>query len=284
MRRVPALLLTLAALCAVVAIVQHVQSRQRRTEFERERLRLLADTQSARAETAETARKMEAERARSAAIAARPKATASAQLPDAPAAAATSSRPPAAPNPELPPLRVQVFVSEQRMQFAALLHRLGFTPAQRQAFDHIQEEFYRAMLDGTLDASGRQQARDARAAALRELFGTNHEAWLEANRQQSARAIVDQIVHQTFPSSGALNAAQADELTRIVAQHRIKGPAAARPDAADYDWERIIGDARTILADRQMEGFIAAVSYRRASDQMSAMAAQAKSGSARRDK
>ena len=89
-----------------------------------------------------------------------------------------------------------------------------------------------------------------------------------------ARGIVDGIIHQTFPSSGALNAAQADELTRIVAQHRVPASGAVGP--ASFDWDRIIGEARTILADRQMEDFIAAVSHRRASDQMSAMAAQSK--------
>lgn len=281
MRRTPALLLALAALCSVVAIVQHLQSRQRRAALERERLRLLADTQSARALTAETTRQVEAERTRAAAAVTRPKVPAPASTPRAatPAASAANARPPATPassDPSLPPLRTQVFVSEQRMQFSALLHRLGFTSVQRQSFDRIQEEFHRAMLDETLDAAGRQRMRDARSAALRELFGANHEAWLEANRHQSARAIVDQIVHQTFPSSGALNAAQADELTRMVAQHRTKGSAADRPDAADYDWERITAEARTILADRQLADFAAAVSYRRASDQMSTMAAQAK--------
>jgi len=52
--------------------------------------------------------------------------------------------------------------------------------------------------------------------------------------------------------------------------------AAARANSNTYDWERIIADARTILAERQMEDFIAAVRYRRASDQMSAMAASTK--------
>ena len=109
---------------------------------------------------------------------------------------------------------------------------------------------------------------------MRALFGTQHEAWREANQQAMARGIVDGIIHQTFPSSGALNAAQADELTRIVAQHRLPPSGAGGP--VSFDWDRIIGEARTILADRQMEDFIAAVTHRRASDQMAAIAAQAK--------
>jgi hypothetical protein len=169
---------------------------------------------------------------------------------------------------------VQTFAGEQRMQFAPLLHRLGVTPAQRQAFDRINEEFYQAMLDEKLDASGRDAARGVRAEALRELFGAHHETWREANQQAMARGIVDGIIHQTFPSSGALNAAQADELTRIVSHHRLPASGAGGP--AGFDWDRIIGEARTILADRQMEDFIAALTHRRASDQMSAMAAQAK--------
>jgi hypothetical protein len=52
MKRIPVLLLTSAAIGALVAVVLHVQSRQARTALERERLQLLADTQQARAEQA----------------------------------------------------------------------------------------------------------------------------------------------------------------------------------------------------------------------------------------
>lgn len=273
MRRTPFALLAFATFVAAVGFVQHLPSRQRRHELERERLRLLADTQGVRASTAELGRQRERELARATAAAARSAAGAPAQLP---AAAPKSPLPAATPRPPdagETRLRVQTFVGEQRMQFAALLHRLSFAPAQRQAFDRIQEEFHTAMLDGNLAASGRELARNARSAALLELFGANHDAWLEANRQQAARAIVDQIVHQTFPSSGALNAAQADELTRIVAQHRL--PPSNAGGSGGYDWERIVHDAHTVLADRQLGPFTAAVNFRRASDQMSAMAAQA---------
>lgn len=280
MKRIPVLLLTFAALGALVAVVQHVQSRQARAALERERLQLVAHTQRARAEQAETKRQVEAARARAVAAAAKTKAAAGPAVAAASDARATAGMParspvaPAKPDPEMRRVRVQTFAGEQRMQFAPLLHRLGFTPGQRQAFDRINEEFYQAMLDEKLDASGRDAARGVRAEALRELFGAHHETWREANQQAMARGIVDGIIHQTFPSSGALNAAQADELTRIVAQHRLPAPGAG--GSANFDWDRIIVEARTILADRQMEDFIAAVSHRRASDQMSAMAAQAK--------
>lgn len=289
MRRTPILLLAFAALGALVAVVQHVQSRQARTELERERLQLVADTRRAHAAQAEIQRQVEAARARAGAAEAKTKAAAhtpatTAAAPEAAAAAAAAAatavmpaRPPAAataPDPEMRRVRVQTFAGEQRMQFAALLHRIGFTATQRQAFDRINEEFYQAMLDEKLDAAGRDAARGVRAEALRELFGAHHETWREANQQAMARAIVDGIIHQTFPSSGALNAAQADELTRIVAQHRLPASGAGGP--ARFDWDRIIVEARTILADRQIEDFIAAVSHRRASDQMAAMVAQAK--------
>jgi hypothetical protein len=246
-------------------------------QLDEERQRLLADTQRTQADAAETSRQVDAARKREVAAATHAKANAPAPDATAPAVSAPAARATAAtaPSSELRQLRVQAFVSEQRMQFEALLQRLRFTLAQRQAFDRINEDFYRATLDEKLDASGRQEAKDAKSAALRELFGADHDAWLEANRQQSARAMVDQIVHQTFPSSGALNAAQADELTRIVDQHRLSSSGAAGASTG-YDWERIIADARTILADRQMDDFIAAVRYRRASEQMSAMAASAK--------
>lgn len=285
MRRIPILLLAFAAVGALVAVVQHLHSRQARAALERERLQLVADTQRARAEQADTKRQVETARAR-AVGAANTRATAEASAPTAiapaggaaagaaPAWSPVAAVAPAPADPEMRRVRVLTFAGEQRMQFAALLHRIGFTPAQRQAFDRINEEFFRAMLDEKLDAAGRDAARGVRAEALRELFGDHHDTWREANQQAMARAIVDGIIHQTFPSSGALNAAQADELTRIVAQHRLPASGASGP--ARFDWDRIIAEARTILADRQMEDFIAAVSHRRASDQMAAMVAQAK--------
>lgn len=46
--------------------------------------------------------------------------------------------------------------------------------------------------------------------------------------------------------------------------------------SAGYDWDRIIGDAHALLAERQREDFGTAVEYRRASEKMSAMAAKKK--------
>ena len=280
MKRTPVLLLAFAALGALVAVMQHLQSRSTRAALEHERLQLVAATQRAREEQVATKRQVEAARARAVAAAAKTNSGAGPTIAadsEAGLPAGPPTRPPVAPaqpDSELRRARVLTFAGEQRMQFSPLLYRLGFTPAQRQTFDRINEEYFQAMLDETLDAAGREVARGLRAEALRELFGSHHESWREANQQAMARGIVDGIVHQTFPSSGALNAAQADELTRIVAQHRL--PASAARGPATFDWDRIIDEARTILADRQMEDFISAVSHRRASERMSALAAPAK--------
>ena len=178
------------------------------------------------------------------------------------------------PNPELRRLQVQAFVSDQRLRFAALLNRLGFTTEKLQAFDRIQGSWQQVMLDDSQPEAVRQQARTTRDAQLRELFGPHYEFWVDANRNQPARAIVAQIVQQTFQSSGALTTAQAEELTRIVAQHRVPPSIEAGAGQPSYDWDRIISDAQSILADRQREDFIAAIEYRRASDKMAAMAAK----------
>jgi hypothetical protein len=282
MNRLRVSLLAFAAVGLLVAVVQHVRSIRARADLERERLELIAATQQVQATLADAARQKEAARAGVVALAQQAKAAgtiaaATPGLADEPRAAGTTagvrSGSPTSLR-EMRALRVQVFASEQRMQFAALLHRLGFSAAQRQAFDRIQETYYAAMLDETLEATGRDAARDVRAEALRELFGPHHDAWVQANQQQRARAIVDQIIQQTFPSSGALSAAQADELTRIVAESRRPESGATGPGG--YDWERIISEARTILADGQMDDFVAAVTHRRASDQMAAIAAKAK--------
>ena len=114
-----------------------------------------------------------------------------------------------------------------------------------------------------------------REIALQQLFGGNHGLWLDANRNEPARAVVAQIVQQTFQCSGALTTAQADELTRIVAQHRIAAPKQTG-GGQQYDWDHILIDARSLLDHRQHDGFISAVEYRRASEKMSAITAKKK--------
>jgi hypothetical protein len=180
------------------------------------------------------------------------------------------------PGPELRRLQVQTFVNEQRLRFAELLKRLHFTSEDRQAFDRIHGAYQQAMVDNTQTDAARQQARQARDTQLQELFGANYDQWIEANRHEPARAIVAQIVQQTFQSSGALTTAQADELTRIVAQHRIPPSKETGARQFHYDWDQIITDAHSLLADRQREAFITAIEYRRASEAMSAMAAKQK--------
>ena len=178
------------------------------------------------------------------------------------------------PDPELRRLQVQAYVSEQRLRFGELLNRLHFTVENRQAFDRIHAAYQQAILDSPTE-SAREQVRLAREIQLQELFGVNYEQWLNAHRNQPARAIVAQIVQQTFQSAGALTTAQADELTRIVAQHRL--PASKQTEATQsHDWDRIISDAQSLLADGQREAFITAIEFRRASEGMSAIAARSK--------
>jgi hypothetical protein len=179
-------------------------------------------------------------------------------------------------NPELRRWQLQAFVSDQRLRFAALLNRAGFYTEKLQAFDRIQSSWMQVMLDDSQTEAVRQQARATRDAQLKELFGPHYELWVDANRNQPARAIVAQIVQQTFQSSGALTMAQAEELTRIVAQHRVPPSKDAGGGQSGYDWDQIISDAQSILADRQREDFIAAIAYRRASEKMTAMAAKKK--------
>jgi hypothetical protein len=169
-------------------------------------------------------------------------------------------------------LQLQAFVSEQRLRFTELLDRLHFTAENRQAFDRIHAAYQQVMLDDSKTDAARHQARETRDARLQELFGPNYDQWAEANRNQPARAIVAQIVQQTFQSAGALTTAQADELTRIVAQHRLSSQQTG--GSQQYDWDRIITDAHPLLADRQREAFVTAVEYRRASEKMSAIAAR----------
>lgn len=182
------------------------------------------------------------------------------------------------PSPELRRMHVQALVSEQRLRFAALLKRLGFTAEKLQDFDRIQGAWQEALLDDAQNATARKQAVLTRDARLKELFGAANEQWIEANRSEPARAVVGQvvIVQQMFQGSGALTTAQADELARIVAQHRIPASRELGAGPPRYAWDRIGAAARTILADRQQDDFIAAVEYRRTADRMSARAARRK--------
>ncbi len=176
-------------------------------------------------------------------------------------------------NPELRRWQVQAFVSDQRLRFVALLRGLGFTPEKLQSFDRIVGDCQLVQLDDSQPAAIRQHAREKRDAQLKELFGENHDRWLEANRNEPARAMVNRIVQQTFQGSGALTTAQADELTRIVAQHRLPPAKEAGGGQTRYDWDRIVSDAHSILAERQQQDFAVAVEFRRVSEKMSAIAA-----------
>lgn len=182
-----------------------------------------------------------------------------------------------APSEELRRLQVQAFVSNQRLRFGALLKRLGFTPEQLQKFDRIHAAYQYALLESPQPEGARQLALETRDAALLELFGAASDQWIAANREQPARAIVEQIVQQTFQGSGALTASQADELTHIVAQHRLPPSKETDPASASYDWNQIIAAARSILADRQMEDFVTAIDFRRTVEKMAALAAKKKS-------
>jgi hypothetical protein len=169
--------------------------------------------------------------------------------------------------------QVQAYISEQRLRYARLLKRLGLTSEDSHAFDRIQGAYRKLMVDPTQNAAARKQAAQTRDDQLKALFGANHEQWLEAQRNEPARFVVSQIVQQTFQGSGALTTTQAEELERIVAQHRLQVSSAPGGRRGGYDWDQIVADAQSILADQQQKDFLVAIEYRRASEQMSAMAA-----------
>jgi hypothetical protein len=170
--------------------------------------------------------------------------------------------------------QVQAYISEQRLRYARLLKRLGLAPEDLHAFDRIQGAYRKLMVDPTQNAAARKQAAQTRDDQLKALFGANHEQWVEAQRNEPARFVVSQIVQQTFQGSGALTTTQAEELEQIVAQHRLPASAAPGGNRSGYDWDQIAAEAQSILADQQQKDFLVAIEYRRASEQMSAMAAK----------
>ena len=276
-------LLLTALVAALAAGGYHWRAIHAQSRLESDVVRVVAETKAQRQQTTETSRQIATARDELQALLAdrmnRGRPTTSPGLPASPPRATTTPLAKSAvlpPNPELRRMQVQAFVSDQRLRFAGLLKRLGFTSEKLQAFDRIEGACQQVILDHTQTEVARQQARQTRDAQLAELFGVHHDQWIDANRNQPARAIVARIVEQTFQSSGALTTAQADELTRIVAQHHIPPAKEAGVTQPRYDWDRIIADAGTILADRQKEAFVTAVEYRRASDKMSAMAAKKK--------
>lgn len=200
--------------------------------------------------------------------------------PAADAASGSSARPSAKPaitnpSPELREMQVRAFVSEQRLRFAATLKRLAPDARKPGEFDRIQRDYQQALLEESQTAAGRQQARETRDAELKELFGPDYEQWAEANRTDPARGVVTEIVRITFPSSGALTTTQADELTRIVDRHRVSEKAKGGGQAR-YDWDAIIEQGGAVLDPQQKDDFAAAIRFRRASEEMSALAASKK--------
>jgi hypothetical protein len=263
---------------AVVAVIgvgwyhRHSMQTQSRAEAERRRFEDAAidaqgQIQTARQETAALAREMAASRPPGAAGATDAALASPAPKPKPPAARAS---------PELREMQVRAFVSEQRLRFAATLKRLAPDARKPGEFDRIQGECQRTLLDESQTDAGRQQARQTRDARLKELFGPDYEQWAEANRSDPARALVAEIVHRTFQSSGALTTTQADELTRIVGVHRVSPGKAAGGGQAHYDWDAIVAEAGTVLDPLQQDDFATAVRLRRASDEMSALAAPKK--------
>lgn len=270
------LLLVAALGTGLAAGGYHWQAQHTQARLESERARLVRDTAAERRLADETARQVAAAQGKlQAPIAERSTAPSSSPSPLAVNGTPTPRpKPSVVPNAELRGWQVQAYVSDQRLRFAALLDRVGFTAEKLQAFDRIIASCQQVTLDDTQPEALRRRARETRDAQLQELFGPDYAQWVEANRNEPARALVAEIVRQTFQSSGALTIAQAEELTRIVAQHRLAPAKEAGASQPRYDWDQIIADAHNLLADRQREDFIAAVTYRRTSEKMSAIAAK----------
>jgi hypothetical protein len=275
------LMLSAALVAAVAAGGYHWATSHTRSRLEIERAHAVSDAAEQRRLADETARQVAVAESELQVLLAertnRPTAAASPAPRSSPEGGTPAPRPKPAvapPNPELRSWQVQAYVSDRRLRYAALLTRLGFTGEKRQAFDQIHAACQRVLLDETQPEAVRRQARETRDVQLKELFGPRYEQWVEAEQNDPARAIVAQIVRQTFQSSGALTTAQAEELTRLVAQHRLAPAKGA--GSPGYDWDSIVGEAQHLLADRQRDDFIAAIEYRRASEKMSAMAAKKK--------
>ncbi len=277
------LMLLTALAAAVAAGGYHWKLKQTRSSLETERARALHDMAERRRLADEALREVAVAQGELQALLAdrmnRPGSAAASGL-RSPSESRMPTPPPKPPvippNSELRRLQVQAFVSDQRLRYAGLLKRVGFTQEKLQVFDRILGSWQQVMLDNPQSEAVRQHARETRDTQLKELFGSHYEQWVDANRNEPARAIVAEIVQKTFQGSGALTTAQAEELTRIVAQHRIPPPKAPGGTSPGYDWDRIVSDAESLLADRQIDDFIAAIEYRRATDRMSAIAAKKK--------
>jgi hypothetical protein len=177
-------------------------------------------------------------------------------------------------DPQLRQLSVQAYVSQLRMNFHGLLHRLGLTPGQLNSFDAIQAEYQQGMLDlaaSMMDqgitapkaAAGlRKQLTDTRDARLRELLGDSYRDWVEANRTQGARSNVNQLLQQSFDAGGPVDGAQSEKLVAIVAKHQIP------KSGGRFDWTAIRAETAQVLSGPQLEAFNSATSAKELSQQI----------------
>jgi hypothetical protein len=172
-------------------------------------------------------------------------------------------------------LRVEAFVSEQRLRFAAFLRRTGLSAEQLIRFDAINTVYQETIADPAASRQARDAAAERRESELRALFGASYAHWQEENAMRPAIDVVTRIVQQTFQSSGALTAAQADELTRIVARH-ANARVQSGPYQPRYDWDRVVEEAGGLLTAQQLTDLQTAIEYRRASDEMNAIASRMK--------
>ncbi len=274
------ILLALSAVAITAAMVFHGHTREQGLQLEAERTLASKDLVDTRRRTAEVVKQVSAAKeALQTSLKAQTKRSATnkknAVTTKANQANSAPTLPAATVDPAFRRLQTQAFVSEQRLYFAGLLRRVGFTTGQLQAFDAIQAEYLTALLEAS-SSDGRARATSTRETKLQDLFGPAHGQWVEANRSLPSRAKVAQIVQQTFQSSGALTLAQADELARLLDEHRISPSQKTGRQQEQHDWDRIVSEARGILDERQVSDFVVAIEYRRASEKMSAIAAKKK--------
>jgi hypothetical protein len=175
---------------------------------------------------------------------------------------------------------VRAFVGEQRLKFAAVLRQLALTPEQLARFDEIQAEYQEAALDlaSAAKKQGLKNSKDlaslrrdvvaARDAQMRALFGSGYGTWEDTLQSQGAREAADELLRQTYQSTGELPASEAQALYELVKRHATKA------GRATYDWNAIAAEASNVLSGANLDAFRTALNLRILSERMTVIAAR----------
>jgi hypothetical protein len=153
--------------------------------------------------------------------------------------------------------------------YGALLSRLKFTPAERERFLDLMVGRHEVTIDTARAASAlgvqaspavqqlQQQQTEETAQAQRALLGEARFRELqEYERSRVVRTqVVDRLSRALTATELPLTAAQADQLTQVIATASSRYQSGGTANMETVDWDAVVVGAKPVLSGSQLEAF-----------------------------